>query len=556
VTSRVVPPTLAMVVGCAGCTLLLQREPGQCSSHADCQALGSGYICASDRTCVPFDVQRVAADSRDGGSCREDADCVALGLAVCRAGACLPLNAPEHGCVSSRLGTTAPVDGSTALLIGLIAKRDALNPSLLDRRLVLPVTTALNELNRARDGGPSALPALVGVTCDLSSPTALEYLVEDLQVGILLGPTDVSSVEPLMNQLGERAVLWAPLADGPNLDAAAGSTPAWLVSCKPNRSEVRPYFLSAITEVEALARASLETISPVVAVGGDVATTDFFAGFNASALDAAGLRAVSYTPSPRGRGLVRALEGMTPYPNLIIAASAEDAWGENMAALDLSSHETTSAYPYYLLAEKQADAYAQTINDQATADGFLPRYRRFMGLDYHRSGPSTLARTDFQVAHRDETASDPDPGFEYAYDCTYLAVYSALAAAARYSIPIAELPPEALMSSTSALMGDGPLLPVGGATAAQVIESIRSNRGGAGSVNLIGASGDLELLSGTARSPYGVPRYLAPHNPDGELYCIDDNTKSFCDTGITFSASDGTVQRPDATRCSCFSGAP
>jgi hypothetical protein len=547
----IVPMTLLFA-----CTVALRRQDGQCRSHADCQALSAGYLCAANGVCAAFDAGSLANSSPGIGHCSADADCSDLGLAVCRRGMCLGLNAPDGDCVSNGWGTTVTPDRSSVILIGMLAPRGELFNS--SARVVAPIVTALDEINRSRTPENAAvLPALVGVACDEAQPLALDYLLDDLAVNIVIGPADPSRVEPTLAQIGGRAALWTPYADGPHLREPDLTASGWLVGCKPNRFGLQTYFLSAVSEVQAelgaLATPPLGTISPTLAISGDLATTAFAAGFSADVLDAAGVRAVQYTAGQSGRGLISALQVVRPFPNLVIAASSVDRWGENIAAFDRVSYDQTRAYPYYLLSEKRTDVYSQTINDQATANGFPAQYRRFMGLDYHRDGQTALAAAAFSVAFRDKTGALPEAGVEYAYDCAYVAVYSAVAAALRYSIPASELPAEALVEGLESITGSGPLLPVGEPQVGDVVNTLIANHGANGSVNLVGASGGLEFVGNVRAAPgAAAARYVAPKSADGELYCIDVNSKEYCDSGIIFSAIDGSITKPRQPRCSCL----
>lgn len=546
----------------AGCTLLLRRDVEQCESHADCQALGPGYVCASDRVCVPVTSDELPAAAADV-ACSSDADCAgSYALSLCRAGSCQPLNAEAEGCISRDWGTTAPPDGTRALPIGLLASRTTLTRANPERGPLGAAITAIRELNRARAAGNGgALPALVAVACDEAEPASIAYLSQTLGVRLIIGPLDSENVVPVASQLGGEALLIAPFADGADLPTADLATSS-IVSCKANRAGVRPYFTSAIREVRALLAAAAalpgESMVPVLAVGNDVATTAFAAGFSASDLDAAGLRAIPYIQQPGGRGLVSALGALEPLPNLVIAASAADRWADNIAAFDGASYRASQRYPYYFLADKRGVTRRQLLQDQATADGFPRQYSRVLGLDAHEGPLSALTRDEFEVAFEIETQSASEPGFEYVYDCTYLSVYAAVAGALRASSAVFDVSPDTTLAALSALVAAGPAIPVGALGIDDVVEALANGGGADGSVNLIGASGDLELEPSAAPIAPGAtaPKaYYAPRAPDGELYCIDANTKEYCDLGIVLPAAGGPALR-EASSCSCFEGAP
>jgi hypothetical protein len=543
-----------------GCTLALKRNADQCQANAECQALGAEYVCSADRVCVKF-----ATDERDTGvrnlECTSNADCAATsGLALCREGQCRPLTAPAASCVWIG-GNTSPSDGADVLAIGILVPPSELgsNPDPLVRGAV---GAAINELNRARDAlSLSDLPPLVGVACDETNDQAVSYLLSELHVPLIIGPTDASRVEGVLRQTGVQAVLLAPFADGPNLEPSELDAPAFLVGCKPNRSGVRVYLLDAIAEASAelgrLGAPGLETISPLLAVSNDQPSYSFAQGINARALSKAGVRVVNYTAG--GTDLLSELRSELPPPNLIVASSAEDDWDTNIPAIDSATFQAHQFYPYYLLADKRAAVFTQTVlHDQITV-GFPRQYQRLLGLDYHRSAQSASAYQDFSTAFQAETSGAPQPGLEYAYDCTYAAVYAMVAAQKRWLRATADITPELFVTALKALSGGGRALPVGELTIQSVVSDLAVNAGADASLDLIGAAGGLDFQGGGPGGLTGGDKsrqYFHPASPDGELYCIDlaAHAKDFCDTGIVFPASGGPPNSTES-QCACF-GSP
>jgi hypothetical protein len=541
---------LAFIVACS---LVLDPPTGQCRRHEDCQALGAGYVCAPDAVCVELASPFRGGAGRDAGLCQTDADCAPThGLALCRQGACLALNNPALGCTSSNWGTTAPADGAAVLPIGMLVPRAELG----ERRVSGAVGTAINELNRAREQGSLAgLPALVGVACDEDRPEAIEFLLDTLQLNLIVGPTRSDAVAPTLEQTARRALLVAPFADSPSLAPEAGNTTAYLLSCKPNRQHLRAYLLEAVNEARALVTAlgapGMDPPSLALAVSNDVATQRFAEGFNDRDLAAAGLRRVRYAAEAGGLGLVNALQTIEPAANLVVAASAEDSWEDNISAYDGATYGSLAYYPYYLLADRRWDLYNRVLRDQATADAFPPQYARLLGLDYHRDPESTLAYGQFRSAFFAETGSQPEANLEYAYDCTYLAVYAAVAAAQRSSTPAHQLSAEALGAGLGALHGGGPLLPIRALDIPQVIAELVNREGQDAAVELVGSSGRLDLERVLPRDSVSTPdrQYWGAGAADGELYCIDTVQKIFCNTGIVFPLGGGVVRGESSCRC-------
>jgi hypothetical protein len=538
------------------CTLLLQRDGEQCHSHADCQALGPEYVCASDSVCVPISRQPATLDARDKGECHLDSDCQQdAGPRVCRKARCLALDVPELSCVSDHWGNT-PEDVSNAVLVGILAPLDELAPNIARRRLTGAVGTAINGLNRVRsDDAISGLPALLGVACDEARAESVEYMVRDLGVNILIGPGDATRVESLLSQLAERALLWSPFSDISSLTPASDSGPAWLVSCRPSRAGMVGYFMTAVselrTDIAALGGVAASDISPVLAVSDDPESNSLAARLDPAQLDAAGVRLLRYPKEPRGRGLVSALTALEPSPNLIIAASGEDDWLQNMVAFDAASFTQWGTYPYYLLAEKRT-AYLRTLDDQAANDSLLPPARVF-GLDMHLSPASALLAQGFGLDYQGETGLVVEAGLEYAFDCAQLAVYSAIAAASRFSIPIEKLTPETLVAGLGALAEGTSKLAAADVDAKAIVASLVTNSGLDAAVDLFGASGDLDFES--AAGGDAARRIWVPRSPDGELYCIDADTRAFCDTGVVFPV-EGSEPSRGAPRCACLGAGP
>jgi hypothetical protein len=559
---RCTPRLVALAATCVlagGCTLLLGERPDQCRSHADCQSIDARYVCASDGVCVALQPDGGAIAALARSQCRRDADCASTaGLALCRGGVCLPLNDEALGCVSTRWGTTTPSDGSDVLPIGVLVSADELDSDRPRRRIAAAVGLAVEDFNRARrELGLAQLPALVAVACDEARPEALEYLLDALRVHLIVGPTDPSRVTAVLAQ-AQGDTLWIPpIADGPNLEAAVSQSPAALLSCRPNRASVRPYLLNAVGEarrlVATITNSEVDSIVPGLAVSGDAATTSFANSIDDGQLQAAGVRRVPYIVEPGGRGLVNALAAAEPAVNLVVAASAEDAWEENIPAVDGATYARQATYPYYLLADKRSAVLQAVLRDQVTADGFPRQYLRVLGLDYARSDLSRQLFADFESAFSAETQSSPEPGLEYVYDCTYATVYAAVAASARLLQPIDQLRPEAILLGLRALQGGGTAQPVAAFNIPAVLATIDATRGGDAALDLIGASGTLDfVLEGEEFVPVAPKRYTSLSPPGGELYCIDARRQTVCDTGVVFPPGGGEPSRPAAERCECL----
>jgi len=544
----------AAVVASGACTLALERADRQCQRHADCRALGSGLVCAEDGVCVPLNVNEPSAAAvADAGSCRAHSECAgSFGQSLCINGACQPLNEPSASCVSWDWGTTSPPDAADVLVVGMLVPSDELAGSL---RVTGAVATAVRELNAVRELAPTVgLPAIVAVACDESKPESVAYLVDTLRARIIVGPTRTAQLEPALRKAGEAALLLAPFADGPDLPVLADRAAGRLVSCKPNRSAVRAYFLDAVEEVRAqiaaLAAPGMDPIEAALAVSGDEATLAFSGQFNDQELQDAGLRRLRYTADPSGSGLLSALIAATPRPNLVVAASSEDDWAANIAAVDGATYVSTGAYPYYLLGEKSTDVLSMTNANASTAAGFPAPSMRLIGLDYHRD--DLVARTYSEFAASFVQAHGAPPaGLEYAYDCAYLGIYSAIAAGIRRGVPPSSLSASEIVLGLDALHGEGAAVPVRAASIREIMARLAARRGESGSVDLIGSSGQLDIEQSATSADGLSSRLFSVAPPAGELYCVDGATLSYCDTGIVFPVAGGEPSRSD-DGCTCF----
>ncbi len=212
------------------------------------------------------------------------------------------------------------------------------------------------------------------------------------------------------------------------------------------------------------------------------------------------------------------------------------------------------------MSDKQA-----TVLDPVAHDlGPAPRqYERVLGLDYplnqavHQQFVSDFRSIGLPaggdgMAGADSTVS---PGLDRVHDCTYLAAYAAIAAQIRFSLSPRELSAAAVLVGLRALSGGGVPLSVGSTDISAVYENLAATRGADASVNLSGGYGALDLLGLSSvdqliQSATGI--YVRPRAHSLELYCIDAPKTQFCDTGRSFSLSDGS-QFIEEGGCPCFS---
>jgi hypothetical protein len=574
---RFAPACCLAAASALSCTLLLQEPSWQCQTHAHCQALGPSFVCGDRAVCVPLGKDEIEPPRSLGSECQRDADCASAERAsVCRDGDCRSIDAGGQCLV---LGAEAArADSADAMIIGLLSSRQELGiegsagsarPLQPLAGVAVAVQTAIAELNRARadmlDEGVSLLPPLVAVACDERDTDALEYMLDALGVRVIVGPTSSERVELALLRVLDRAVLLPPFADGPNLLPSAVDPAGFVLACRPNRLGMVPYFLDAVAEARSLIAASLPLappLNPALAISTDLATQSFADRISDEALADAGLRRLRYGDQT-GRDLISVLMEQQPPVDLVIAASMEDDWAANMTGYDAAYFERYGTYPYYVLGDEPSQAYEQAIAVQSSAT-MPPLQARLLGLGYARGDASRRVFSDFASAYEALAGRRPLAGLEYAYDCTYAAVYAVIAAGLRWRKPMLGLAPRALVAGLGALRGGATARLVGGRDVVDIVRDLIDGSGLDGSIDLIGASGNLHVeLAGVEAAPLSMqaaPALAAPARhyfsvdpPNGELYCVDATSRVLCATGSVFSPSGEHPPRAP-NPCDCFGG--
>jgi hypothetical protein len=572
-------PARWLAAACAlSCTLLLQEPGWQCQTHAHCQALGASFVCGDRGVCVPLGHDEHETPRPSGSDCQRDADCAgAERVSVCRDGFCRSIDG-DGQCLVLGGPEAARADSADAMIIGLLSSRQELGieaaagsarPLQPLEGAAVAVQTAIAELNRARadmlDDGVPPLPPLVALACDERDTDALEYMLDALQVRVIVGPTSSERVELALLRVLDRAVLLPPFADAPNLLPSALDPAGLLLACRPNRLSVLPYFLDAAAEARRLIAEAFPMAPPPTAalvVSTDLATQSFADRISDEALADAGLRQLRYGDQT-GRDLISVLIDQQPPVDLVIAASMEDDWAANMASYDAAYFERYGTYPYYLLGDDRSEAYEQAVVLQSSAAA-PPLRSRLLALGYARGDASRRAFSDFANAYEALAGRRPRAALEYAYDCTYAAVYAAIAAGLRWRKPMLGLAPGALVTGLGALRGEATARLVGGRDVVDILDDLIAGSGLDGSIDLIGASGSLRVqLAGAEAAALAMEAAPAPPKParhyfnvdppSGELYCVDATSQALCATGTVFSPSGEHPPRPP-NPCNCFGG--
>ncbi|HYQ04707.1 MAG TPA: hypothetical protein VER96_38800 [Polyangiaceae bacterium] len=515
------------------CTIALNRDRHQCGTSADCQALSPGAVCTSDGLCEsvqPF-------SPRDANACRLDADCNDL-WSVCRKGSCKPLSIENCQRLDDELA-----DAHDRLLIGALLPQEDLEKE----RALDAIRLALKEINRAARSIPE-LPGVVGLACDETNSGALSTLLDDFAVPLLVSPTRLDPLAHARARNAQRAVIFAPFADAPNLrDGVPEASDAALISCRPNRADLSEALLNGVdfAKRRAIAQGLLPKEAPTVLTFSKLEENlGFDRPFTVHTPEDAQI--ISYDPETDNSSLASALTKASIRSGLLVATSGEVDWSKNRlddvdAALDNA--------PLYLLSDQQPGLLDVVTHDMSLKK-IVPRYERLWGLDL--AIDATL-HTRFAAAFLDEFQARPSPNLDSVNDCVYLAVYSALAAQIRFALTPRQLTPSAIVTGLRALVGGDPEFSVGAPDIADVVAALQQNGGTDDSLRLARSTNGFEWLglpSPSQAISNGVGGlYVRPHATSLELYCT--TTADFCRTGLRFSAESGP--RDDAeSQCSCL----
>jgi hypothetical protein len=448
--------------------------------------------------------------------------------------------------------------------------------------------TAIDELNDARAASPE-LPRVVAVACADDDQAALATLSGPLAVRIFIGPTRGTAIRPASDTINGRGALFAPFADGPNL--ATQDLATNVVSCTANRRDSYAAVIAAANFLRA--PGSPLKVTPdgptALTLSSDEVELGFGNPFAAKPLGETVLFGAD------AKGLKGALDAQPAWPGLVLAASAENSWSDNIKAIESESVATGQPVPNYLLIDQQANMLSllNEANTQAgsramparqpssslasppATDSLPSLVVRVFGLAYHVDQRNTDVDSAFRAAFSKETGHSPDlevasdphagPDLNRVYDCTYLAIYAALGAQVRFALTPDELSAPALIVGLRALVGKRDRPPiigtqpvtqpcnVGADAVSDVLAALKQGGGADSTVALTGASGnfDLPVFSVTADQVIegDAAKYLSPAAPDEDLYCYCSGT-TFYRTGVSFSAI-GTL-RVTKGACSCM----
>lgn len=515
----------------AACTVALQRDSDQCSTSADCQALAVGAICTSDGVCQALDESLVA---KAESACIWDADC-AEPWAICREGACRSLEVPGCELVGS------PPPGRERLPIGVLVPSDELGQGALHGVLGAALTT-VNELNLAT--ATSSSPGVAAIACSDQDQEAIGAL-RRAGVVVFLGPSKMEALQQVRQTLKGGGIVFAPAADAPAL--LETESVSSVVSCKPNARDLLATDVSAVTFMrERLEQAGLIAPESAAVLAVSSGEKDLGYGMDAAREQQANIREVVYEYRDDGGDLTSQLKGTGT--RLIVSASDEVDWSNNVRALDRTSRLAGVPPPFYLLKGKQLNALdAIQVEPMDLTD------RRSVGRTSKLTEPEQQVRSEFAQSVRAATGNPASPDASYVHDCTYLAFYAAIAAQLRYSLTAHGLTPNAMLVGLRALVRGDAVAEVGREGVPGALALLERARGGDATLHLLGGSGSLELTELPAVEDAvlsAAGRYVRPVPGDYEFYCVEAAARRFCNTGVVIPAAGGPVSGEN--RCECF----
>lgn len=445
---------IGVVTAIVGCEVVVSRTGLQCSTTQDCVNRGPDFAltrCSSEGTCEAVTLPEGGILSSRG--CVSTLDCKsrASGPARCIAGACFSLIPADRSCE-----TVGPVEADDSLLFGgIVPKQGKAGAEYATASLA--IQSAVGEWN-ARATASASRP-VAAVVCDESVPTSYVHL-NSLSPLFVVGPFTNPTVRGLFTSLPELPA-FSPTADDLILTNTIDARRR-LVSCSPNLStRVKP-FQRAIELLADRLTQERSTPSRVYVLATD---EEADAAFVTRVEEGLLLDGVAATTSPRYSKFATTFDPLAASGGTIIAL-AQTIAREKVDLVVVSSRFIASDLvtalearwpvvngaaprPYVLIADS-----ARTVED-AIQKTQIEKGRLFaMGWV-----SSAVQRENALILEanllRASTGVGQNAGGEFRLsadaartnDCTYMALYSAFAAASLGSTTMASLNREALFAA-------------------------------------------------------------------------------------------------------------
>jgi branched-chain amino acid transport system substrate-binding protein len=527
---RWIPVCLGSLALLASCSLVVDDDPKQCETTADCTAKGGafvGSICSPQKVCSP---------------CTTNAQCLAGGkVATCvRAdGRCHELFTPECSDLvrgpSSDDDTKALLAKENILVIGALLKDDGAR-DVHEQRLN-SMKLALGDILLAggipSDSGPQSIAALVCDSADEPLIRSTKHLAEDLKVPVIIGPSFSGRVIRAANEVTVKAgtLLIAPSATSPAITSLADDGLVWRTAPSDALQAV-PLRLQ-IPALEQSLRARYPAIKDVrlaVMVKGDAYGT----ALSGLLVPSAGEAPVLLNGKP--------LDPSAPYFRSIVYPPETGPREEDRTALKefaphivalLGTTETVSG----IIAPLESSGAAAGWNP-----GILPEYVFSDGgkgevlLDAARSSPNLAARVRgtvpayrgpvydaFVSAYRGAFGAAPTAfGTAGTFDAAYLTAFSLATLDGKQ-------PTGALLAQGLSRIVSGPQVEARFTELAGAFASLRSGA----SINFSGASGtlDFDLATGEAVA-------------DIDVWCVSTASggPAFASSGVFYAGATKTVE--------------
>jgi hypothetical protein len=556
----------AVACGLGGCTLILQEDREQCSSAADCQALGQafeGSLCVNNQ-CVlqggPLPGGGAGAGGGGEQACQKTSDCKGSFAqdAICRQNQCVRLT--NEKCTE----IIGEVDDDTGLVVAMLVPQSDDAQERYGAGLVKAVEVARAAYQDKRPSGSLQAPAVV--VCDESQglDATLRRLINEVGAQVVLGPVLDQNLTTVLGETTSKGVIVvSPTIDDRAL-AAKANDDGVLWSCRRNREQVVGYYAAAVehaARVFAARRPSLFndgtggtggsgpplTLRAAMLVPNDPATANFYddalptlKGADKLFSDAT-LKPVNYAWSPANpsdyRGIAAQVVGAFgagERPNLILVPTAIDNVTAIIAEIEKAWPATGVERPSYFV-DEHPDGISSLLDNPAQQATNLRG--RLLGLRPRRTEDSNAAYEQFVRAYKGQVGQSlvPLTRTEYAYDCFFEITYALQLARDN---GVVDASGGAFRESLRALSSPSP-------------EAQKVLVGPDNAQSFLGASAVLrnfDLVGSTGSLQYTNLAKGYPED-DGEIYCVDRLSKAFCGVGVTF-APDGT--KTDAgPRCQC-----
>jgi hypothetical protein len=505
----------------ANCQSIVSRPGIQCSSTAECRALGGPFAtsrCSNEGTCEPI----VAPDagSSVGSACATTADCRARITegARCVEGQCRPLALADNSC-----SLAGPVEDDDAVLLGALIPRGGVAGAEFGRAKDA-IGWAVSEWN-SRARAERARKVAV-VACDESNIAAsLPHLLA-LRPRAFIGPfTNTRLREYIKTVEATETPTFAPAVDDPILVDQPDSRRR-LYGCTPNLSAATKPFARAAKVLADRLGSEPGKARVLLVRTADPSETALVAELEKTASGltlAAPTITLNFDLHGSSSSLLAQASAIAfEKPELVVLTSPGPS-EELIGSIDLRwpTINPNLPRPVFLIMNRWTKIEESFKATQKATNG------RFFALDW---GTDDRAQSNYNVYAAEMIAREAPAGLAgaRAVDCTYVALLGLFAGATKASASMLSVTPQQIV--------DGVALATGGGEQVKVLPDDIPR-----AIGLLGATPQLATKLLGASTPGLVFQPNGTMQGTATLYCISSETaptaRTWTPTGMTFGAS-------------------